>query len=815
MNNLKTALLLGAAIIASSPAMTCAQDSADSGGLSEIVVTAQKRKQNVQDTPLAITAVGGDILTAQGVAEVRELSRIEPTLQIGQAAGVVATFIRGVGNPVVTAGNEASVPVYIDDVYFVRASTAFFGLSSIERVEILKGPQGTLFGRNASGGVISIYTRDPKFDKVAFEGRLGYSNFDTVDAKAYINVPIADTIAANLSVSYHNQHDGWGKNRQLVDPFDTSKGYKPGGEEYWKDRSFTARGKILAELTETTTLKLIGFYQKSRSEVGLYGRPFPGTLGGTPDGPHNGFANVCGLHPCPSQQLPPLGFYDVSLPTGRYPGSETATGPQYDTSEGFGFSGKLDQEFASFDITSITAYRKNDEIYYANGNYSPYTWAFYDLNTVDRQFSQEFQIKSKPSSKISWILGAYYLNADGGFNPVRIAGPAVSDPAGGGLAAIDLYGKQKVKSYAGFAQITAPLAEQTNLTVGLRYTQDKLIGDGSRQLTFTTGQAAFLESFFQTAPGGGLTAAQASAALASLQARTATTPSGNEEHANFKKLTWKGAIDHKITDDIMIYSSIGRGYKAGTFNTLPLDAKALRPEVVDAYEIGLKSELFDRKLRVNLALFWNDIDSPQVQAQRNGLVFLKNAGAARTKGVEVDATLAAAEGLTIRLAGSYLDAKFRQFPDAPSYCPSPVISAAQCALISPAPPVSPGNLNTIVIDAKGNNLPYASKWKFNAAVGYKTDLSSAGSLAFDLNANYASKFNWDADNVIKEKAHLMLDGSVAFTPAAVNNVTVRFWMKNITNRKFNLSYYAQASGSAYSSAPGGPRTFGSELVVGF
>ena len=796
-------------------ASASAQDAPQGGGLTEIVVTAQKREQNVQETPLAITAIGGDTLVAQGVTEVRELSRIDPTLQIGQATGVVTTFIRGVGNPVTTAGNEASVPVYIDDVYFVRASAPFFDLSSVERVEVLKGPQGTLFGRNASGGVISIYTRDPKLDKMEFEGRLGYANFDTVDAKGYLSIPFGSRVAANLAVSYHKQHDGWGKNKQLVDPFDTSKGFAPGGDDYWRNRSFSARGKILAELTNTTTLKLIGYYQKSRSEIGFYARPFPGTIGGTPDGPHNGFANVCGLHPCPSQVMPKLGFYDVSLPTHRYPGSRTDTGPQYDTSEGYGFSGRLDQEMGFADFVSITAYRKNKETFFANGNYSPYAWAFYDLNIVDRQFSQEFQLKSKPFSPVTWIVGAYYLNADGGFNPTRIAGPAVSVPAGGGLAAIDLYGQQKVKSYAGFAQVTVPLGERTNVTGGLRYTKDQVIGRGSQQITFTADQAAFLFDFFQTPGGGGLTADQANATLAAIQARTPTTPSGGPEKENFKKVTWKGSIDHKFNDDVMVYASISRGYKAGTFNTLPLDSAALRPEVVDAYEIGLKSELFDRKVRVNLALFWNDIDSPQVQAQRNGLVFLKNAGSARTKGAEIDVTVAAAEGLTLRFAGSYLDAKFREFPDAPAYCPSPVVSPAECALLAPAPPLAPGNLNTIQIDAKGNRLPYASKWKFNAAVNYETELASAGKLSFDLNANYASNFNWDADNVIKEPAHFLLDGSVAFSPAAFDNLTVRFWMKNITDRKYNVNYYAQASGSAYSSAPGAPRTFGGELIVRF
>jgi iron complex outermembrane receptor protein len=145
---------------------------AEPAHLEEIVVTAQKRRENVQDAPLTVTAVSGDSLISAGITTVQELNRVDPALQIGHATGTVTTFIRGVGNPVTTAGNEASVPVYIDDVYFVRAAYPFFDLASIERVEVLKGPQGTLFGRNASGGVISIYTKDPNLHANELEARL-------------------------------------------------------------------------------------------------------------------------------------------------------------------------------------------------------------------------------------------------------------------------------------------------------------------------------------------------------------------------------------------------------------------------------------------------------------------------------------------------------------------------------------------------------------------------------------------------------------------------------------------------------------------
>lgn len=764
----------------------------DAGGLAEIVVTAQKSAQNVQDVPLSVTAVTGASLTSAGITTVQELNRIDPALQIGHATGTVTTFIRGIGNPVTTAGNEASVPIYIDDVYFVRASVPFFDLASIDRVEVLKGPQGTLFGRNASGGVISIFTKDPSLTKAELEARVGYATFQTTDAKLYASVPVSDTLAANLSLSYHHQDKGWGRNKTLVDPFDTSKGYNPGGEDYWKGHSFSARSKILWEPTDTTTIKLIGYYQKSWNQIGIYSRPFPGTMGGTPDPAHNGFGNS-GNFPVPSQVLPKLGFYDVALGD---------TQQQYDRSKGYGFSGRIDQELSFADLVSITAYRKNDELYHSAGNYSPYDWARYDLNILDKQFSQELQLKSKPGSKATWIAGLYYLNADGGFKPTSITGPAVNSVL---IESINIFGQQKAKSYAGFGQVTYPVTEQTNITLGARYTIDKIAGQGSQQIQFLPSLSFLLQNVPAVAQGfgfpGTVSQAVADATVAAIQAPVDTVPGGSPARKTFKKFTWKVSVDQKIGEDSMIYATTSRGYKAGTFNTLPLDqAQPLKPEVVDAYEIGFKSEFAGRTIRLNGALFWNDISDAQVQAQRNGLVFLLNAGTARTKGAELDLTVAPADGLTLRLAGTYLDAKFRKFNGCPTYGYSTV---------------APGNLDQLITNCGGNRMPYASKFKLSSSLSYEKDVEGTGNFAFDLNGNWSSKFNWDADNVIKEPSHFLVDGSVGFTPEKLEHVTVRFWVKNLTGEKVNINYYAQASGSAYSSAPGAPRTYGGELVFKF
>jgi len=776
----RTRLLLGCATVLAAatpalaqtaPAAPAAEPAPASSGLQEIVVTAQKRAQNVQDTPLSVTAVSGANLATKSIVKVEDLTRIDPALQIGHSTGIVTTFIRGIGNPVTTAGNEASVPVYIDDVYFVRPSYPFFSLGSVDRVEVLKGPQGTLFGRNASGGVISIYTRDPDLNTAEMSGKIGGANYDTVYGQLYFNRPLTDTLAWNFSFDGNRQTGGWGVNTAT-------------GEPTFREHHVSMRSKLLWEPTESTKIKLIGYYERARNEQGIYGRPFPGTVAGYPDGLHNGFPPVAGA---PQGVQPTIGFYD-----------ESTAFNQYDRSRGYGFSGRLDQGLGFADFVSITAIRRNKELYASSGDYDPTDQLRYNLNVLDHQFSQEFQLKSKASSKLTWILGAYYLNALQGFDPTTIHGLA---PAALGIAGVNLYGHERIRSYAGFSQATYPITDTTNLTGGLRYTVDQV-------------------------DGRGWTITQLTSAIPGVTDDEGNLPAtiDGDFKKTFRKLTWKASIDHHFSRDVMAYATYSRGYKSGTYNTLPLDSPALKPEVVDAYEVGVKTELFDRKVRLNAALFWNDIKGPQVQSQRNGLVALINAGSARTRGVEFDASALLARGLTFNVGGTYLDARFRDFKNAPSYCPSPVISNAQCAAILAANGASQavidsignGNLNQIFLaNVDGNRMPYASKIKLSAGLNYTVTAPGTGKFILDGSVNYQSKFNWDSDNVIKEPAHTFFDASIQFSPEAFENLSFRIWGKNLSGVHYNVAYYAQASGSAFSSAPGAPRTFGGEVLFKF
>ena len=513
-------------------------------GLQEIIVTAQRRSQNLQDVPVAVTAFTGEALETKGIFRVSDLQQADSSLFVSQMSGVVVPFLRGVGNPgASTPGNEASVPVYIDDVYYSRLASAYLELANIERVEVLKGPQGTLFGRNSTGGLMQVFTRDPG-QTTDLSATLGYANYDTISGKLYAATPLGEGVAAGISFSGLNQGNGWGKNLFT-------------GKDTYRRKFYNIRSKVVFEPSDTTKIRLSGFYTYQRQNQGNSVNIYPGTTRGYPLGsPLEG-----------TQYFQPPGFFDI------YENTEI-----FHRLRGWGGSIKIDQELGFADFTSITSYRKAKEFLSYEGDHTELNWLAFPIKIGDRQITQEFQLKSLSSSKISWILGMFYMNSRTDVN-VAINGDALTL---NGLASQNIASQQRIESLAPFAQATFPVVDdKTNVTLGLRYTKDRVVGDGHVSLTPLVGADIPAGSFHQV--------------------------------ANFDKWTYKVSVDHKFTDDIMAYATWSRGYKSGTFNTIPLAAPPTNPETVTSYEAGLKMTLFERRVRANFAVFRNDIKDPQVQ----------------------------------------------------------------------------------------------------------------------------------------------------------------------------------------------------------
>ena len=745
--------------------------------LQDIVVTAQKRGQNLQDVPLSVSAFTGATLAAAGITNALDVQQVDPSLNISMGGGGTAIpFMRGVGNPGgITIGNESSVPLYIDDIYYSRVSNAYLDLANVERVEVLKGPQGTLFGRNASAGLINIFTRSPNRDHIVADLTAGYGNYDTVTAKAYLSTPIGDRIATDLSVSYKNQHDGWGKNVY-------------NGHDVWKEHYVSLRSKTIVDVTDSTQLTLIGWYVNEFTQQGSQYTRVPGSIGGTPD--------VCNTRPSPAL-CPTYGPSKPLRPEDN--GSFYNINVAYDPSVremSYGGSIKLDQDLNFADFVSISSYRRDKEKWLAAGDISPFPYLGYFLYPREKDFTQEFQLKSKAHSAFDWIVGAFYFNSKAGYDPTRVfgdifgagsSGPDLNHPTLNVYE--DIVGLQTINSYSAYSQATFHvIPEGTNVTLGLRYNIDRVRGFGSQDI--------IIPAFGLDIP--------------------ASDPNPFRDHKEFRKLTYKVVLDHKFAQDTLGYASISRGYKSGTYNTLPLAFAPTNPEVVESYELGLKTELLDKRLRLNVAVYQNDVSDPQVQVIKIippssvASVVLVNAGSARSRGAELSGQYLAAPGLNIRFAADYLDAKFRNYQGAPFFyqLTTAPYGLVQCdnAVITPQCPKG-GN-------AKGQREPQSPKFKANIGVNYllKADF---GNITFDTGVSYTSSYFWAPDNNYKTKAFALWDGSISFTPAFNEHLGLRVWGKNLTSHHYVQTVLENAGDNANSAAPAAPRTFGMELNYKF
>lgn len=769
-------LLLGTVLTSASAFAqeTNAAGTADNnmGQLQEIVVTAQRRSENVQNVPIAISAFSGASLKSGGVTSVLDLGHADPSLQANFNQGVAYPFLRGIGNIAAgVVGNESSVAVYVDDMYFTRLFSSIVGLNSIERVEVLKGPQGTLFGRNASGGAIQMFTKDPG-QETEVEASIGYANYNKWSGQFYLSAPLSDTLSWNIAAGGSDQSDGWG--RSILN-----------GQKEYLGKSWTVRSKLIWEPTDTTRIKIVGFYAYQKDDFGQPHDWLKGTFGGT--------TNVYGT-PFPDTSIPAFPGYP-NPPTispsladsGGFYNSRFAFKNQteFDT---YGGSLRIDQEVGFGDLVSITGFKNSDGHVQNQINFNSPTWLSLPFTVPDHQFTQELQIKSKPDSSIKWILGAFYMHYFAGYNPGQFRGDLLDLFVAPG-ATQDVYGLQTIDSYSAFGQTTVPLGESTNLTAGLRYTNDKLKGKGEQ---------------FVNIPSVG----------------TIQLGTTYNNRKTFQRVTWKAAIDHHLSRDVMVYASYSRGYKAGTYNTVPLVADPARPEIVDAYELGFKSELFDRRVRLNGALFWSEIKDPQVLtvigSPPTASVALINAQKARTRGVELGVTAAAAEGLEVRANVTYLDAEYTKFINAPHF-EGGTPGSIYPVLYGPSDVNNPAVFPT-TLDASGYTLPNSPKWRFDIGANYAVD-AQIGRFVADVGVSYSGRYDWGTtyqDSGVSQKPVTLVNASLTFTPAALSNVSFSVWGKNIGD----VQHYAFSESNTFGFGVGGwravaapPRTYGGTISV--
>jgi iron complex outermembrane receptor protein len=681
-------------------------------GLAEIVVTAQRRGENLQKVPIAISAVTSDMAEAMGVKGTQDIGVVAPAVTFNQTASGGNVQIRGVGASG-SAADETANAIYIDGVYQAAAPTLALPLNNIQRIEVAKGPQGTLFGRNSTGGVIQIITRDPPTEPRA-DISFGYGNYETVETQAYVGSGLATNLAGDVALYYSNQQKGWGTN--LVT-----------GKDAYQGRNFSGRTKLRWTPSEQTTVTLSASHVDMQPVTAQGGSIFPGQFTRSAGG-------VAG------SSYP--GFYNLD-----HNSSDEKHVKQNQVSS------KIEHEFDWARLVNIASYSKTKHLYQQDNDIGRANVSSLEIHQEIRTITEEIQLLSASGSPVTWAVGFFYLNNTNGLLPLIQRGLSLGSPT----AQAVIRAKSKTDSYALYGQATVPIAEATNITAGLRYTIDE------RSIRGTT-----------TLPTG-----------------TVVPASGD---ARDKKLTWRLSLDHQFTPALLGYASYNRGYKGGFYNITAPNQVDVGPEVIDAYEGGFKSQLFENRLRFNLSAFYYDFKGIQVRTGIINPVGFLNAASARLKGVDIDIAANPFRNLTIQGGLSYLDASYRKFDGAPIFTPNPA-----------------GGFVQTFGSADGNRAIQSPKWIGSLAGDYKIPIGS-GAIGLSSSLYYNSGYYFDPQNRINQSDFVLLNAALSWTNES-ERLEVRLWGRNLTTTHYRTTVATSALGDQ--GFPGAPRTYGVTLRTRF
>lgn len=762
---------LGAAILSAAvysavlPAAGFAQEQQNNGTsgdlafvLDEVIVTAQKREQSLQDVGISIAAMTGEQLRERGIDNIDGLANSIPNVQLFNLSGggVPVVILRGVGLQNFRINDTPTTGVYVDEVYQVNIAQIEATTFDMERIEILKGPQGGLYGRNAVGGAIQYISRKPNFDEVEGYASLAYGRYDRVEVEGAVSLPVADNFAVRVAGRVVTSGDTYFRS--------TTGNFKHGEQERWG-------GRVMASWlpTETTTVDLKVHAGEDNSETALFR-----TIGA--------FEPSFLVEPGVSLSRA-LGNFCSSILAGgpREPGRCTVGGNE--TPESFGVKGRFDsastarpgldnnwwgaslnvsQELGDVTLTSITAYDKFNYKRTVDVDAVPDVKQEFAFGTEVEAWSQELRLAYDAGGDLRWLFGASYsedtlneasfVSADTGGFPLLL-----------GSTKFDQFYRQESKSFAVYGRADYAVSDVVNIAVEGRYTtEDKSLV-------------------------GGLLAVDNNNTLSFV-----------DDSKTFDAFSGKVIAEWKATDDLLAYASIGRGFKSGGFfggfatNQEQIDVP-FENEFIVAYEAGLKSEWLEGRARVNASVFYYDRTDVQANAgvtDDAGVLIdrLTNIGDVRTFGAELDAVVVPVEGLTLSAGFGYIDAE-----------------------ITKSDVVVTDFFSGAEINPKGLRIPQQPKFNLNFLGRYEVAISSSNTMAFQAEYSFQTARDLglvksvEEGNFLTEAAYGLLNLSVSIaSDDELWEVTGR--IDNVIDEKYRVVARDITEGGLYEIF-GAPRTW--------
>ena len=740
--------------------------------LEEIVITAQRRASDLQTTAIAVSAYTGESLAENSIFTASELAQSTPAFSLTSVSPLdLELNIRGVTNTRLDSPtSDPSIGVFIDEVYVGRTGAFSTDFYDLERIEVIRGPQGVLLGKNVVGGALSIITAKPEFDNA---GKLSVSlgNHSSKSASGYLTGGLTESLAGRFSFQTRN-HDGYARdvlnNRDLEDV-----------------DSVQARAQLLYQGHDNgLTARLSVDYTRDRSN-GMNAVALRDPTSAAP-GPW-------------SEMRAYLGITDVRHGA---PGNASYVGQSGEQStflerDAWGATLSLDKDLGSMVLSSITAYRDGD----AHSMYDQTGMGFdmldnslaafgamvaqrprtgllfnYPINEHEQtqEFSQELRLTSNyDDSRWDWIAGVYYKHDEiDKFD--KAAAESIAPPLGMLNGEVHWNNTGEMDSYAGFAQLGYKFTDRVKLSVGVRYTKDEKSGRVSA-LSAATGDR------FNPAEPTALTPLDPG-----FGAGTGFEAAYGDE---WSRMTPQAILSWEASDNLFTYISVASGFKGGGFEDTPANAAgalfAFDPEKATNYEIGVKSDLLDRSLRLNVSAFFMDYTDLQVQQLDQGCVCLitDNASDAEIRGIEVEMQYLPTASLVLFASGSFLDTEYIDF------------------------------IESTGVDSSGNKLQRTPDYQY--AVGFEYSMSlGAWSNALKLRASYSyqDSMYWEPANVHVEDGYGLVDASLALSPPGAP-WRVALWGRNLNDELYRMNVVPFFGDEV--SLFGAPRTYGVDFSWSF
>ncbi len=794
----------------------CAQDANAHGNanapveLEEVVVTAQKRSENIQQVPIAITAFSENTLRAKGITDIHGLSGLTPNVNLDQGSpfsgsnSVLSASIRGIGQDDFAFNLDPGVGVYVDGVYFARTVGANQSLLDVDRIEILKGPQGTLFGRNTIGGAISIVTRTPG-DDFTMQSQLTGGSYNRRDLSVLADIPLAPNLLSTITVATQYQ-DGY--ERRIPYPSPTPYVSDPVGalhssgteafDTQGGTNQQTVRAKLLWKASDAVSATFTGDWTHTNqpstastvletvtsfSQGGTFGPFFNDCLLGLPPatklicGPRGVVGTPlwqANLNPASTRLL-----YGTAVTNTGNIDTTYANGQNFDKLDSYGAAATVDWDIDSaFKFRSITSSRRLHWDSGLDADGSPID--FFELSFAEgqHQVSQEFQlIGDLLDSKLKLVAGLYYFD-EGGYIHDFVT-------FGGGLLQVDGPNELETRSYAAYLHADYKVTEKFGLTLGGRLSEDRK--------TFTGGQQD-LNGFVYKAStcypyNASASLIGAPANLTCQQVLGYPNPNNplqvypyGENHQSFNEFTPTLGAQYHFTDDVMGYLSYAKGFKTGGWTTrleVPLPpgsvAPSFGPETDRTYELGLKSEWFDRQLIVNAATFLSHYDGIQLTYQISSSPVTQNAGNAEIKGFELEVQSLLSSHFSLSGNIGYLDAKYTE-------------------------------INQYATAYTGSELPKTPRLKFSLSPDVHTNLPNGATLRLGVDYTHTSQMYNDVENtalLARPKEDMFNASSSIVAPSG--RITFTIGGTNLTDRRFITTGQDQVAGGVVFGTYNAPR----------